>query len=211
MPSSHRIYEIFEGLETVESVSLVLVGTGPAGDPASRRRLVHPDSASFPPLVYVSNPDRTTNLDNVVLPAPLVTAALTMTSTRVTRFERRLEDVLCTEVWTVDGGKASMTAQQFRALYELFLNPPALDPVDPVYVVWEPRDRSDRSYEVELVSLSVGGSDVVSPFDVRPVYASGGLYGGGDVAAPMDLDDTVRTGLLDREVRLVLRVVAEVV
>lgn len=210
MATAHKIFEVFEGVESVDTVSLVLIGSGPAGDPSAYRRLVHPDGEDFPPLVYASNPDRTINLDNAVLPAPLVSSQMTLTSTRVTRFERGIEDTICQEIWSADRSRASMTVAQFRLLYELFLNPPEFDPALPAWLVWEPRDRTDRVYNVELLLLTCGGNDSAAAFDVRPLYAKGGLYDGGDVSAPLDHFDTVRTGLLDREVRLTMRVVSEV-
>lgn len=210
MPTGTRIYEIFLGTPVEAPSSVVILGSGTAGTLGAIRRLVHTDSVNFPPLVYARNPDRTINLDNAVLPAPLSVAQLTLDSTRVTRFERRVEDVICTEIWEASPARAAMIAQQARLLYEYMANPPAFNPVTPVYIQWEPRDRTDRVYQVEILDLTIGGRDAVDVFDFEPRRAGGGLFQGGSVANPLDDLDTVETTLVDREVRLRLRIVAEV-
>jgi hypothetical protein len=209
VPSGSRIFEIFAGSPVVAAASSIILGSGPAGDLTASRRLVHPDSDTFPELVYPRNPDRTTNLDNQVLPAPLASVALTLTGTRVTRFERSISDTLCTEIWEA-GTSLSMLAPFFRLLYEYLANPPAFDPVDQPYILWEPRDRTDRVYEVELVRMTVGQGGEPDVFDVKELRAGGGKWAGGDVLNPLDALDTVQVGVLDREVRLTMRVVAEV-
>lgn len=211
MPTSSVIYPIFAGTLVSGSSSLVLVDTGTTGDPGAVRRLVHPDSVNFATLVYATNPERTINFDTTPLLAPFVALQRTMTATRVTRFEMLEGDVVVTEVWPAGGNRASMSAAFFRLLYEYLNNPPDYDPLDPVYIHWEPRDRTDRIYAVELLKLSLGGGGEPDVYDVKEVRSRGGLYEGGSILAALDGLESVETGLLDAEVKLVMKIVAEVV
>lgn len=212
MASSSRTFEIFAGVPAEAVAEGVILGTGPAGTAGASRILVHPDGALVPPVVYSRNPDRTTNLDTQVLPSMIATSLLTLSSTRVVRFERGIEDTICVETWLAGSGVASMTAVQFRLLYEVAANRPAFDPVAPVFVRWEPRDVSDRAYHVEILGLFVGsgrGSD--AGFDVREVRDAGGIFNGGDFMNALDSLEPVQTGVLDLPVFLAMRVVSEAV
>ena len=209
MPSSSTTFPIYAGVPISATSSVTLVETGMTGDRTAKTRLVHPDAVTFPPLVYYRNPDRRWNFDQAPLLAPIVNVQRTIGSTRVTRFEQGVEDVLVTEVWESGQGRASMTASQFRLLYELLINPPAFDPNAPEYIQWEPRNETDSVFNVELLALQLGGSGE-NPYDVRVWRATGGQYHGGTVREPIDSLDLVESGLVDREVRLSMRIVSEV-
>ena len=49
------------------------------------------------------------------------------------------------------------TAYFLRRLWEYFANPPATG-----YITWNPKDRIDRAYNIEIEGLQVGGQDIVS-------------------------------------------------
>lgn len=206
---------IQQGDSIVAEQPLVFLGTGSVGDPGAARRLVWPSGVSplLAPIVYqvdssgvTLNPARTLNLDKAVLPHPRTAAVQTLGTTQVVRFERTIEDVIVTEVWPAEAG-SSMPSSLFRLLYEYLANA-ALIGADDDPITWEPRDRSDKVYAVELLSLSAGGEDDETRFDLvdareRP-------------PAGTVLDDALAslsplpTGLITTEVRLRFRIVAEV-
>jgi hypothetical protein len=211
MASSTKIFRISQGTPTSAEVGIRFLGTGSAGTRRALRRLVHPNT-SLEPLVYFSNPDRTINLDNQVLPHPITQAIMALEGTKVVRFDRGEEDVIVTEVWTAGGGKLAMPTFFWRLLYEYLDNEPTYDPITPVYIQWEPRDRTDKVYNVELLSCLVGSGGENDFFDVLDFRPSGGIY---DPDHPSDamgiLDDltTEETGVIDMEVRLQMRIVSE--
>jgi len=167
-------------------------------------------TASLAPIVYAVNPTRTLNLDNQVLTHPLVDATLTRGSTRVTRFDRQIEDVIVAERWEGSGRRAAMTTAQLRLLYQYLVNEPVFDPLTPAYVTWEPRDRTAKVYQVELMRLTVGGGATGQEFDVIDLKSRGGKFDGGTFQAAFDGLDVVETGVVDQPVVLTMRVVAEV-
>lgn len=203
--SGSRLYEIFLGSPTTTTSSLTLLGTGPTGDPALRRRLVHPNAA-LAPIVYWQNPDRTFNLDNEVLRAPIAELHRTLTSSALVRFAEVDADVVITEVWLASDQRFSMPGFLFRQLYEYLINPPAFDPITPSYIQWEPRDRNPKAYYVEMLRMVVGsGGDPTQLFDLTEYFPPAG---------ELDLLDdgflNGGSGLVDRTVVLQFRIVAEV-
>lgn len=207
---------IQQGEPVVAEQQLVFIGTGSAGDPAAPRRLVWPSSVSplLAPVVYslgasgvVFNPSRTLNFDTDGLPHPRTAAVETLGTTRVVRFERSLADVVVTEIWEAKGG-ASMTSALFRLLYE-YLRNAALIPAEGPQIRWEPRDRSTRIYEVVLLSLSAGGSDDATRFDIADLRAD-------PLTASKVYDDALAqlsplpTGLVLTDVQLQFKLHAEV-
>lgn len=210
---SFRIYEIFQGSPVEAADSTTILGTGSAGTPGAARRLVHPDSDNIPPLSYPLNPDRTFNLDNEVLRVPFSSTVLTLSDRKLVRFEGNLADAVVTEVWIADGVKASMPTFFFRLLYEFLANPPAFDPITPDFIQWEPRDRSGKVYNVQIIDLSVGqspGGDVLQKFDVNDGIVPGGASDGGDTQHGLDAFDDAGGGVMDRTVFLQMKVVSEV-
>ena len=212
MASSTKVYPISQGTPAEATVGIRFLGTGSAGTRRALRRLVHPDTL-LEPLVYWGNPDRTINLDRVVLPHPITSALMALEGTKVVRFNREAEDVVVTEIWTADQAKLAMPTFFWRLLYEYLDNEPTFSPTAPVYIQWEPRDRTDKVYNVELLQLQVGSGAEGDWFDIIDFRPSGGIY---DPLHPSDamgiLDDltTEETGVIDMEVRLRMRIVSEV-
>ena len=205
---------IQQGAPTIVEEPITFLGTGSAGDPDACRRLVFPAGVSplLAPIVYqvtdlgiCLNPTRTFNLDNTVLPHPVTNPVKTIGSTRVVRFDQETEDVIVTEQWDVDGG-SSMPTFFLRLLYEYLINQPPFDPSQIDFITWEPRDRSDRIYSVDLLSLSVGGGTGETQFDIRDIRGKGG----DEVAKGTDFLNTLPTGLVDQEVSLRMRIIADV-
>lgn len=212
MATASKTYTYVLGSTVTASTSQTILDAGASGDPTAKRRLVHPDSATFPPLVYASNPDRTTNyLRGQVIASPITGTTRTLDDTKLTRYERELRDVIVTEVWTAQGGrKASMTGAQLVQLVTLFLNPPEFNPVSQTYINWEPREGGSKVYQVEIVSLTVRPANSEEPLDVREIFSGGGIFGSGSIQAALDSLESVQTGILDGEVRLTMKVVDEV-
>lgn len=209
--TASRIYEIFEGTPTTVDEEVTILGLGPTGDATARRRLVHPDSVNFEPILYFQNPDRTFNLDNEVLLAPLVNVMRALEGSATTRFESVLADAIITEVWSGSDQKFSMPGFMFRQLYEYLANPPEWSPSSPVYIQWSPQDKNAKTYNVELVRLFVGaGGDPTQLFDVTEFFPPGQGSGTADPLAVLDDAFAVEgSGLIDRTVVLQMKIVSE--
>lgn len=210
--STTRLYQIFQGSPITATATPTILGLGPAGDPTSRRRLVHPDAANFDPIVYWSNPDRTFGIDNELLLPPIAGVARALDGSLVTRFDAVTADVVITEVWIAEGSKMACPVFLFRQLYEYLQNPPAFNAASQTYIQWSPQDRNAKTYNVELVRLQVGsGGDPTQLFDVTEFVPRGAGAAQGDPLA--GLDDTFANeggGLLDRTMTFTFKVVSEV-
>ena len=201
------------GPPVVAEEEVFFLGIGSAGDPAACRRLVFPTSVTplLPPIIYsvssvCQNPTRTLNLDNAVLPHPITGAVRTIGSTRVVRFEEQEEDVIVTEIWEGSDRAPAMTTALFRMFYEYLINAKLIPAVGPDFIQWEPRDRTDRIYEVELLSLEAGGGGDEERFDLVDLKDPGGA----EIQTATQPLNLTTTGLVDREVRLRMRIIAEV-
>jgi hypothetical protein len=186
---------------------------GSAGDPGACRRLVFPASVTplLIPIIYAiagqcKNPDRTFNLDNAVLPHPITSAVRTLGSTRVLRFEEEVEDVIVTEVWVGSQTQLSMITALFRQFYEYLINAKLIPSEGPDFIHWEPRDRTEKIYNVELLSLSVGDGEGERRFDVLDLRDAGG----DEIENALDGLSPVPTGGIDRSVTLRMRIISEV-
>ena len=214
MPSSSKIYPISLGVPTEAAVGLTFLGTGSAGTRGALRRLVHPDP-SLPPITYWSNPDRTFNLDNDVLPSPRVSAMRGLEETTLVRFDDAISDVIITEIWTAaEGRRMSVPTFFFRLLYEYWTNEPDYEPLAQTYIQWEPRDRNDHVYDVEIMRVTVGGgAENNQMFDVADVRQRGGKYDPDHDAPYLNSTDslnTLETGVLDRTMQMQFKIVAKV-
>lgn len=209
---TYRVFQIGQGTPVVATATLQLLPTGVSGSRGALRRLVHPDAATFPPVVYYRNPDRLYNFDGEELRHPITAAVRTLTATRTVRFEEETGDVVVVEEWTADGG-LSVPLFLFQQLYEYLVNPPDNDPLAPSYILWEPRDQTTDVWRVELLQLQVGGG---SPgrFSMRRWQAGGGpndpRVPGALVLTPTDVMDVSPTALLDQPVFLTMRLVSVV-
>jgi len=83
---------------------------------------------------------------------------------------------------------------------------PSFDPLQTAYIQWEPRDRTEKVYNVELLSLTVGGGTGESQFDVADIRTESGDYDDS-----LTMVNATATGVIDAEVRLRMRIVSEVV
>lgn len=208
---------IQQGDPVVAESAVTFLGAGSAGDPTACRRLVFPASVSplLAPIVYAVgspsaclNPTTTLGLDNVALTHPITSTVRTIGTTKTVRFESVLADVVVTEVWEPTRG-AAMPTSLFRLLYEYLVNATLIDATAGPFIQWEPRDRTTRIYNVELLSLSVGGGEGESRFNIRDIREAGGQ--------PLTLDGALSglnptpTGLIDEEVELRMKVISEVV
>lgn len=207
-----RMYEIFQGTPTTIDEEVTILGLGPTGDATLRRRLVHPDSANFEPILYFQNPDRTFNLDNELLRAPITAILRALEGSAVTRFEQVDADVVITEVWIGSTQKFSMPAFLFRQLYEYLLNPPAWTPGSPIYIQYSPQDKNPNTYKVELIRLVVGsGGDPSQLYDVTEFFPAGAGSAVADPLAGLDAAFANEgSGLLDKTVLFQMKIVAEV-
>lgn len=210
MPS--RLFQLQQGTPVTAASTVQLLPSGLTGTRGARRRLVHPDGASFPALVYYRNPDRTFNFDSDVLRHPIVSVTRTLSSTKVVRFEEVTEDVVVVERWEANGG-LSVPVFFLRQLYNLLVNPPAFDSVNQTYVIWEPRDESDDTYRVELIGLQVGGGAGAGRFNIKKYVTRGGPTdptNPGVESTPSEVLEVSPTGFLDQPVDLTMRVVEKV-
>jgi len=213
-------YTINQGPPAVLAAGVTLLGAGSEGDPYAFRRLVHPDP-TIAPLTYFANPDRTTNFDKVPLLAPRTRVVKTLDTSTVNRFEAVESDVVISEIWTaLDGQRIVIPTSFFRLLYEYLINPPTFVPTSPVYIQWEPRDRSDdgtgntRVYNIEILSLTVGGGGRGEQnYDVSDFRPRGGVNDTkftGTTYGPLDDLQPTFSGLVDRTAVLRFKIVSEV-
>jgi hypothetical protein len=214
---------IQQGDPVVVEDAITFIGTGSEGDQNACRRLVFPATISplLAPIVYAIessgvciNPDRTLNFDKNPLFHPITSTVRTIGATRVVRFEEVEEDVIVTELWEGGDARSPFPTSFFRLLYEYLINAPPFTTGQTDFIVWEPRDRTDRTYQVELLSLSIGGGQGETRFDVKDLRTPGGLNDSlfpGTIANALDDLNTLPTGLIDRECRLRMRIIAEVV
>lgn len=204
MATSSSFIYIGLGTPTVTTPSVTILDIGEQGDPAAMRILTHPDSDNFAPITYYRNPDFTTNLDNVVMPAPDAKLEKTSSSSKLIRFEGLLVDVVCEETWGAqEGRRASMPTFLFRQLYEYLINPPPFSATAQTYLTWQPRDRSALTYNVELFKLTVGSGSGARVFNVHEYRG-----GGGAIASPFEGMDVSPTGLIDQAVTAHLHIVS---
>lgn len=195
MPTESNTWEILAGESVTLSSTIILVSAASAGTIGALRTMAHPDSANFPLVTYNRNPDRTTNFDQVPLAPPASRLLRTLDTTQIFVTPNSIDDVLVTETWVGSDTRASMTAAQFRRMYELAINPPTL--VDPeVFLVWSPNDRSIQAYNVVIADIRIGGSS--GKLDLKEL----GSFAAGDL-------DSVATGIVDRTVEWDLKIVSE--
>ncbi len=120
------------------------------------RELDHPLSGSFPsPLVYDLNPQVWTGHLDVALTKPLYATTRTLEKTATVQYVKDLTDVEVKETWMGGGKRIAMSLTQFTLLYDYFNNPP--DFQTDSFIIWRPRDISNKQYLVAITNLTVGG------------------------------------------------------
>jgi len=205
MPVSATIsYPVVTGSPVSATEGVTIFDSESAGIRGALRILTHPDNSNFPSLTYWGNPKRTLNLDNDVLYVPEVNTVETLGTTQVVRYERGIDDVLVTETWPGSDQEAAMPSSFFRNLYELFINPPDVGE----FITWQPRDRNANVYNVAIVDLQVGGKR--AELDVLDLRPAGGLAQGGTIPLPGETTESVATGYIDREVKLIMKIFGKV-
>jgi len=196
MPTEETTLEILAGEAAEVTSTITLVDPASSLTSAALRTMSHPTTASFPLVTYNRNPDRTINFDQQPLNVPTTETVRTLGTTQTFVNANSIDDVIVTERWEANGGKASMVAAQFRRMFELIANPPAA--ADPeVFIQWAPVDKTTTVYNIVLLDLRVGGS--TGKLDVKEIgsFAAGTL-------------DAVTTGLIDRVVEWDFKIVSEV-
>lgn len=203
-----RIFQLGQGTVEEAVAEVQLLPSGLTGVQGSLRRLVHPSLGLLPPLVYYRNPDRTFNFDADVLRHPIAAVTRTLSTSKTVRFEEVTEDVVVTERWEAAGG-LSMPVFMFRQLYNYLNNPPPFSAAAQTYIIWEPRDETDFTYEVEILGLQVGSGP--GKFSIKKYQARGGPSdptNPGTQDTPTDSMDVVPTAILDQPVDLTMRIIS---
>ncbi len=205
--SSSSLLTVTLGVPITTTTGVTFHGIGTAGTYGALRRLVHPNS-SLAPLIYAQNPPVYSNIDTDVLVAPITNTVLTLDDTKVVRFERLQKDMVVEELWPGSRQNPSMTTAFFQMFYEYWKNPPALTGNVGEFIVWEPREKTDDTYQVELVGLILGREQVA--YESTEFRAPGGIYKGGSFMNALDGANATETGVLLAPVRLRLKIVAKV-
>jgi hypothetical protein len=139
----------------LETVDLTLLPENAGGN--ALRELRYPGDL-LPPLIYADNPDQFENFDTRPLTArPLLKGEMTLKDTSLARWPGYVKDRPVKEIWKGSDSKSRLSAYFFRRLWEYFANPPASG-----YITWNPKDRLDQAYSIEIESLTVGSQDTVS-------------------------------------------------
>jgi hypothetical protein len=188
-----RLYQIQQGQAVAAASTVQLLASGVQGDRSALCRLVHPDTDTFPAVVYYKNPDRRFNFSTDVLKHPIVSVVRTASSSKLVRFESLDEDTIITEVW--NGGQVlSLPLFSVHQLEEMVLNPPAFSATAQEYIIWEPRNETTDTYYVEVIGLQVGGGNP-GKFNMRRWFAAGGPN---DPVSPGPADTPTDTIWLER-------------
>jgi hypothetical protein len=208
---SSRLYQIQQGLAVTAASTVQLLPSGTEGDRNALSRLVHPDSDTWPPVVYYRNPDVRYNFSTDVLRHPIASVVRTASSSKLIRFEEVEEDKVITEVWS-GGRSASLPLFTIHQLYEMVVNPPELNALAQEYIVWEPRNETTDTYNVEVIGLQVGGGSP-GKFGMKRWFATGGPNDPSDPGprdTPLDNLDVTPTALITENVILTMRMVSKV-
>lgn len=146
---------------TTQDIKPAAILSGSSSNPAATptgelRRLVYPTNA-FAPLIYETNPDIYTNFNTAPLDKrPRAFAQATLSDNVLIGWLGVNRDVNIDERWIGSGRQSRMTLGMFLALQDYYANPPT----NGQYIVWEPRDRTSKTYNIviESLTLSVTGS-----------------------------------------------------
>jgi hypothetical protein len=140
-----------------ESAELLLLPENNGAGLAPVRELRYPNDA-LPPLQYPDDPDVTENfMDRPLTNPPLAKAQMTISDTQLARWPGYLKDRPVREIWKGSDKLSRMTAYFLRRFIEYAFNPPASG-----HITWAPKDVSDKVYEIEIISLTVGGLNAIA-------------------------------------------------
>ncbi|MCE5282203.1 MAG: hypothetical protein LLG93_08910, partial [Deltaproteobacteria bacterium] len=101
-------------------------------------------------IIYPQVPDRTYNHGRAPVPAVRSFLTRTLGGTVVTKFLDGISDVVVEEAWLADG--ASTYTDFYWSLHRYWTTP--LPPG--MWVAWQPRDLTHRSYWVEILEVVLG-------------------------------------------------------
>lgn len=135
---------------TYDEVTVTVISAPVA--PQGKGRLIHPTYGTYD---YEIAPDEWQNLDLDILVPPVWQHDKTLTGGTSTRWAGYMRDLEVVERWL---GRYAMRAQQFRMIVEMWRNPPTA----PEYVIWCPNYITANMYDVEIVSVSTGGSQGIT-------------------------------------------------
>lgn len=143
--------------EVIPTPLFVPSGANPAATADGElRRLVYPAGA-FAPIVYESNPDVYTNFNTGPMDKrPRAFAQATLSDNLLIGWRGVSRDVAIEERWMGTAKESRMKMDFFLALRDYYENPPT----DGTYIVWQPRDRTSKTYNIviETLVLSLTGS-----------------------------------------------------
>jgi hypothetical protein len=128
-----------------ESVTVAVVAAPSA--PGGTGRISHP---TFGIYDYEIAPDEWTNLDSTILYPPVWQHTKTLLGTISTQWAGHIMDLEVSERWN---GRVAVKAAQFRMYLDMWRNPPATGEI-----IWSPNYINTNSYNVQIVSVSTGGS-----------------------------------------------------
>jgi hypothetical protein len=142
----------------IKPAAIVAVSSGNSAitQTSELRRLVYPTN-DFAPLIYESNPDLYTNFNTSPLDKrPRAFAQATLQDNILIGWQGVSRDVNIDERWVGSARQSRMTLAMFLALNDYYSNPPT----NGSYIIWEPRDRTSKTYEIviENLTLSMSGS-----------------------------------------------------
>lgn len=153
---------------TTESVTISVISAPVA--PNGTGRLTHPTFGTYD---YEIAPAEWDGIDQDILIPPVWQHEKTLSGGTSTLWQGYMRDVNVAERWL---GTYAMRAPQFRMLLDMWRNPPSA----PSYVIWTPNYTTTYSYQVQLVSLTVGGtSSITMDYTV--------LQGDGFIKGPVEL------------------------
>jgi hypothetical protein len=121
------------------------------------RELDHPVSGVYAsPLVYELNPQIWTGQLDEALTKPLYATTRTLEKTATVQHSKDITDIEVKEIWMGGGNRIAMSLAQFTSIYDMFNNPPNIQ--DQGFILWRPRDVSNKVYKVLMTNLTVGGN-----------------------------------------------------
>jgi hypothetical protein len=118
---------------------------------SGKGRLIHPTLGTYD---YDLEPTEWTNVMGDAIVQPIWSSNLTLGGASSTVWAGTVQDVVCEERWTAQGGLA-MRVSQLSMLLAMYQSPP--DP-ETAWVEWYPNYITEQGFKVLLTDLSVGDS-----------------------------------------------------
>ena len=150
--TSQTTFTIEGALEVITvSADISLMPENAGGGAA--RELRYPGDA-LPPLIYEEPPDSWENFDTAPLTArPLAKGQMTISDYQLARWPGYVKDNPVREIWKGSDTDSHMPLSFLRRLWEYYANPPASG-----YITWNPKDRADKAYNIEIIGLRAGSA-----------------------------------------------------